>query len=230
MTAFDAAEDLKILLGANIIGGCDVTDDGGGTGRLISYATGYVYDAANDNNQIIVAATAVDLLTDDTHFVYWTAGTGLLNKTTAVSGNDVLIATVTTTGGNISDITPAGFNHNNVAGISTRPFIMLNSHKLDLRFSKDSGVIYVKDEVLNNFDLSFQMIWEFYTVMVGVTYDGSLGSKTIKNIIREIRSKIVTNNRLLGHEYFYNPKYNWEGISQLGSIDMIIDAKARRAS
>ena len=224
MTVFRASEDIKILLGANIIGGLDVIDDGGGTGRLISYTEGSVYDAANGINQIVSAESALDLVTDDTHYLYWTTGTALAFKQTVPTGNEVLVATILTEGGNITSITNAGFDVDNVSGISERPTIRLVGEN-ELLYFQTGGQIIINDETLVRVEDRVQFRNEFYRVLIDLTFNtDTISSNTLKNILTEMDSKIQTNNNNATREYYFMISYGWEGNIALGHVLIIVDA------
>lgn len=224
MTVFRASEDIKILLGANIIGGLDVTDDGSGTGRLISYTEGSVYDAANGTNQIVSAASAVDLTTDDTHYLYWSTGTALAFKQTVPTGNEVLVATIVTIAGNIDELTNAGFNVDNVDGISNRPTIRLVGED-ELLYFQTGGQIIINDENLVRVEDRVQFRDEFYRVLIDLTFNtNTISSNILKNILSEMDSKIQTNNSSATREYYFMMSYGWEGNIALGHILIVVDA------
>jgi len=224
MTFARAAEDYKSFISANVLGGCDITDEGV---LDISYSDGIVFDVANDENQAIVASIVdITLVDDDTNYIYWTSGSDLLAKLTVPTGNEVLVATIVTASGDISSITPAGIDVANLTNISTRPVILLEDDK-DPHFYTNAKII-ITDENLISMASSFANRNEEYIVLIDVLVDSSNGSIGLKDLIAELDSKHRTNNDDQTREYYYEFTYTWRSVFVKGMMSLPINCKRRQ--
>lgn len=226
MTFGRAAEDYKSLLTANVIGGCDVTDEGV---IDISYSDGIVFDVTNDINVAINASTVdVTLTDDDTNYLYWVAGAGLAVKLTVPTGNEVLVATIVCASGDITTITPAGFDVANLTNISTRPTIILEDDERP-HYHTDS-LLVITDENLLGFDSKFAVRIEDYKLNIEITAKRQTSSIGIKDLVAEIDSKNKSNNEAGNtNEYTYQLAYTWASYYKIGVVNLIVNCKRRAA-
>lgn len=225
MTFARAAEDFKSFLSDNVVGGCDVTDEGV---LDISYSAGIVFDVTNDENQSIVASPAdITLTDDDTNYLYWTTGTALAVKLTVPTGNEVLVATIVTAIGDITSITPAGIDPANLTNISIRPVVRLADDKHPTFYTV--ATVIIKQENLAGFENSFAIRKEEYRLLVDVSVNNSEnGSIGLKDLIAEIDSKNRANNKLQTREYFYDLSYAWRATFVKGLLALVVTCKRRQ--
>ncbi len=223
MTFARAAEDYKSLLTADVVGGCNVTDEGT---LDISYDAGIIYDAANDINVAIIATTSdITLTDDDTNYLRWTSGGSLGVILTVPAGNDVLVATIVCAATDITGITPAGFNPSNLTNISTRPTMILQGDKLPHYYSM--ATIIIKEENLLGFESSYAVRKESYKLSLEIRVKLQSASIAIKDLIAEIDTKNKTNNALQTREYYYEISYGWNSAYLDGVVNLFVECKRR---
>ncbi len=219
MAIFTSAEDLKAFLGANIIGGLEVTDAGG---LDITWVRGMIYDGGNDLN-IEVAAGSDTVTDDDTTYLLWKSGTALELSAVTAAGVEVLVATIVAASGDISSITEAGFDFSSVSGLDGRPVIILDGDN-EPGFSKEYGQIIIMNENLVNSIPKFSFRKEDYRNPIEVSYRGS-GSKVIKNIIAQMDGVFKPNNKSQLKTYHYDIDGSWDTNYYVGVIKLFVDAR-----
>lgn len=219
MAIFTSSEDLKAFLGANIIGGLEVTDAGG---LDITWVQGMIYDGGNDVNQP-VSSSSDTVTDDDTTYLLWKTGTNLELSAVTAAGMEVLVATIIASSGDIDSITEAGFDFSSVSGLDGRPVIILDGDN-EPGFTKEFGEIIITAENLVNNIPKFSFRREDYRNPVEVSYRGS-GSKIMKAIIAQIDSVFKTNNKSQLKSYHYDIDGSWDTNYFVGVIKLFIDAR-----
>lgn len=226
MATFTAAEDLKALLGEDVIAGLEVTDKGV---LDISWVQGQVFDNTNDIIVDVIANAGTTMTDDDTNYLYWADGapTILAVKLTVPTGNEVLVATVVTSSGDIDSVTEHGFDFSSVSGLDGRPVIRLEGDK-NAPFYKAYGQIIIGEENLNRNDPLAGFRSESYRVLVILEKDGGTGPALLKRIMAQMGSVFNTNNNSPDPTYEYALLYNWMGLYTMGKIDIFIDVLKRK--
>ena len=219
MTLFTNAEDLKEFLGADIIGGLEVTDAGG---LAITWLEGMVYDATNDINQAIIAG-GDNVTDDDTTYLLWKTATGLELSAVTAAGTEVLVATIVASSGNIDSITEAGFDFSVVTGLAGRPIIRLAGDK-EPDFKRTYGQIIIGIDNLIQSIPNFSYRKENYRVQVDLNYK-STGYQIMKRIINQIDSVFKPNNKSQLKTYHYDIDGSWDTNYRFGNIRLFVDAR-----
>lgn len=221
MPIFDSVKELKIILGENIIGGHEVTHVGG-SGLDITWVKGAIYDATNDI-MVNVAAGSATLTDDDTNYLKWKSGAILVVELTTATGNEVLIAEIDTSSGDIDAITEEGFDFDAVTDLDGRPLILLGGDGYP-NINKTYGQIIIEDENLINAIPKFYYRTEEYRNLVKVNYD-SLGAHILKNIIAQMDSIFRANNKLQTRTYRYEMRGSWNTNYKSGLVRLFVDCK-----
>lgn len=219
---FNAAESLKLLLGEDIIAGLEVTDEGT---LDISWVRGHVFNQSSDIIVPVQANTGTTLTDDDTNYLYWADGapTVLAVKLTLPTGNEVLVATIICTAGDITSITEHGFDFSSVSGLNGRPAIRLIGD-IELPYAKNYGQIIIGQETLIRVVPAAGYRAEHYRIMVQLMLASGVGPALLKAVMAQMDEMFKTNNDLSNYTYLYELLYTWEGLYTLGKITIPITA------
>jgi len=223
---FTAAEDLKTLLGENIIGGLEVTDKGV---LDISWKEGQVFDVSADLVKNVVANAGTTLTDDDTNYLKWKTGATLAVELTEATGNEVAIADIVCSGVDIDSITEHGFDFSAVAGLEGRPVIRLEGDK-EPDFRKNYGRILIGAESLPRSDRFVSYRNEFYRILMSLELDEGTGPALLKRMLAQVKSVFLSNFDKIDHVYDYELLYQWDGLYTLGFIEIFVEAVKEKVS
>lgn len=220
MAIFTSAEDLKSFLGEEIIAGLEVTDAGV---LAITWVQGQIFNVSGD---IIVdiAAGGDNVADDDISYLVWDSANALELQLTTAAGNQVLVATIEASSGDIDTVTEHGFDFSNVSGLNGRPVIRLFGDK-EVPFFKTYGQIIIDEENLIDLKSKFAFRDEEYRLITRFIYDGE-GPAVLKNIIGEVDGVFRANNKLHQglRDYLYFLKGSWNTNYRASNIRMLVDA------